>query len=239
MSGVREEEVKLRLYRAWGLITQSEMNRAGGQSRVAMEQLVRRFWQPIYAAVRQRARKASNVSDLTQDFFVYVLEKGVIDRFERKKGKLRTFLMGVLKNFLTDEYRRKGAVKRGGEYRIQSLEQMASLPPTIATEGKDPRNLFEQEWARVVMKRAWVRLEKEDSTEILQAYLAEPGKKGSPAYGNLAKRFGKTYQGIANELHRARQMLKRFVLEEIRDYCISESEVRDELRNFCFALQKA
>lgn len=239
MNSDRSEEVKLRLYRAWGLLTQSEMCQADGQSRVAMEYLARRFWEPIYVAIRQRRRKAANVTDLTQDFFVYVLEKGILDRFERKRGKLRSFLMGVLKNFLTDEYRRKGAAKRGGNQRLLSLEGMVSLPPSASLEGMEPHHIFEQEWARVVIQRAWARMETEGSTALLRAYLADPGKKGSPAYEKLAERFGKTYQGIANELHRARRMLKQFIMEEIQDYCTGELEVREELQDFCAAFQKS
>ena len=197
----------------WSQVVHSPDRFASG-SRRALNELVRRYWDPIHAAIRNKVRKGVSPEDLTQEFFAYVLEKDILDKFDREKGRLRTFLRGVLEYFLSEEYRRRMALKRGGDVQLLSLEAMPVTPPgEIPTQG----DLFELEWGRTVMRRAWERMGEGETAEILRAFLAEPGKKGDGVYEKLAERFQQNYQGIANELHRGRKRLKECILEENRD----------------------
>jgi RNA polymerase sigma-70 factor (ECF subfamily) len=221
----------------WSQVVHSP-DRFSPDCKKALNELVRRYWDPIHAAIRHKVWKGENPEDLTQDFFAYVLEKDILDRFDREKGRLRTFLRGVLEYFLAEKFRRQRAKKRGGDLQVLSLEAMPVTPPQGASPGNDPRDLFEQEWGKTVMRRAWARMDRGENSEILRAFLDEPGKKGDGVYEKLAEQFGKNYQGIANELHRGRKRLKECILEEIRDYCADEEEAQEEFRYLWSVLQQ-
>src|SRR5436853_1307468 len=57
----------------WGLVL-SAANTGDGQA-VALEQLCRVYWYPIYAYVRWRGHAPPDAQDLTQEFFARLLEK--------------------------------------------------------------------------------------------------------------------------------------------------------------------
>src|SRR5262245_31632096 len=83
-------------------------------SAIALEALCRAYWYPLYAYVRRCGQSPHDAQDLTQEFFRCLLEKRWLDSAERAKGKLRTFLVVALKNFMSKEWRRASAQRRGG-----------------------------------------------------------------------------------------------------------------------------
>ncbi len=62
------------------------------------------YWAPIYAFLHHRGRSSGDAQDLTQAFLVHLLEYKTLTRADREKGRLRTFLLGSLQNFLANEY---------------------------------------------------------------------------------------------------------------------------------------
>ena len=54
-----------------------------------------------------------DAEDLTQEFFARLLEKNILAAADQEKGRLRTFLLKCLQNFLFDERDRAMALKRG------------------------------------------------------------------------------------------------------------------------------
>ena len=52
--------------------------------------------------------------DLTQEFFLRFLEKRWLDAADPGKGRLRTYLIVAMRNFMANEWRRAAAQRRGG-----------------------------------------------------------------------------------------------------------------------------
>src|SRR5271169_4149136 len=84
------------------------------ESAAALEALCRAYWYPLYAYVRRSGQAPHDAQDLTQEFFRRLLEKRWLDSVDREKGKLRTFLIVALKGFMSKEWRRASAQRRGG-----------------------------------------------------------------------------------------------------------------------------
>src|ERR1700683_2533921 len=84
------------------------------ESAAALEALCRAYWYPLYAYVRRCGQSPHDAQDLTQEFFCRLLEKHWLNSADREKGKLRTFLIVALKNFMSNEWRRASAQRRGG-----------------------------------------------------------------------------------------------------------------------------
>src|ERR1700688_5309981 len=80
----------------------------------ALVSLCESYWYPLYAYLRRRGYPADQAQDLTQEFFVRVLEGRYLDRADPEKGRLRSFILTSLKFFVADEEDRNRAQKRGG-----------------------------------------------------------------------------------------------------------------------------
>ena len=88
--------------------------RPSPESAAALEAICRAYWYPLYAYVRRCGQSPHDAQDLTQEFFRRLLEKRWLDAADREKGRLRTFLIVALKNFMSKEWRRASAQRRGG-----------------------------------------------------------------------------------------------------------------------------
>src|ERR1700675_4377756 len=84
------------------------------EARSALVSLCENYWYPLYAYLRRRGYPADEAQDLTQEFFLRVLEGRYLDRADHEKGRCRSFLLTSLKFFVADEGDRQRACKRGG-----------------------------------------------------------------------------------------------------------------------------
>ena len=92
-------------------------------ARLALELLCRRYWFPLYAFARRRVSSVAEAQDLTQEFFLRLLEKNSLATASPERGRFRSFLLASLKNFLANEWdRQANAQKRGGDRERLSLD---------------------------------------------------------------------------------------------------------------------
>src|ERR1700739_2029269 len=91
------------------------------ETRSALASLCENYWYPLYAYLRRRGYPADQAQDLTQQFFIRVLEGRYLDRADPEKGRFRAFILTSLKFFLSAEADRDRAQKRGGG-NVLSLE---------------------------------------------------------------------------------------------------------------------
>src|SRR5260370_40681745 len=82
-------------------------------AREALEKLCRIYWWPLYGFVRRNGYNPEDAQDLTQGFFAMLLERKDLGAVRQEKGRLRSYLLTSLKNFLAKAHRRAMAVKRG------------------------------------------------------------------------------------------------------------------------------
>jgi DNA-directed RNA polymerase specialized sigma24 family protein len=79
----------------------------------ALAALCDSYWYPIYAYIRRSGHAAHDAEDLTQGFFTKLLEKGTLAHADPAKGRLRTFLLTCVQNYLHNEHERASAQRRG------------------------------------------------------------------------------------------------------------------------------
>ena len=77
------------------------------EARSALVSLCEGYWYPLYAYIRRRGYPADQAQDLTQEFFIRVLEGRYLDRADPEKGRFRSFILTSLKFFVADEEDRK------------------------------------------------------------------------------------------------------------------------------------
>jgi RNA polymerase sigma-70 factor (ECF subfamily) len=103
-------------------------------AREALERLCRTYWRPLYAFLRRQGYSHEEAEDLTQGFFVVLLDRRGFDALRKERGRLRSFLLVSLKHFLADQHRRALRIKRGRGQRPIPLDELRN-----ATQCRDRR----------------------------------------------------------------------------------------------------
>ena len=119
------------------------------KSRRRWRRLCQAYWYPLYSFIRRRGYPSHDAQDLTQGFFVHLLEKGGLGRADPELGRFRTFLLASLKNFLANESAKGHALKRGGGQTIlrfdgEDAEAHYRLEPS---HDMTAERHFERQWA--------------------------------------------------------------------------------------------
>ena len=146
----------------WSLVL-SAGHGSGPESESALRRLCQIYWCPLYAYIRRHAASADDAQDMTQDFFVHVLDKNVLARASRERGRFRAFLLPSMKNFLANARNQACAQKRGGGRRALSLdwqnaESRVNLHPL---DRRTAERWFEHDWAVTLLDRVLASLREE------------------------------------------------------------------------------
>jgi RNA polymerase sigma-70 factor (ECF subfamily) len=204
-------------------------------ARSALVSLCESYWYPLYASIRRRGYPADQAQDLTQEFFIRVLEGRYLDRADPDKGRFRAFLLTSMKFFLADEADRSRAQKRGGGT-VLSLEFSSGEDRYQRDPAHDetPERIFERRWALAVLDRVVERLRDEfvqhgrrEHFERLKVFLL--GQSDAP-YAALALEMSTSEGALKVAIHRLRKRYRELFRQEIADTVADPSEVESELR---------
>ncbi len=226
----------------WSVVLEAQ-----GESPAAHEalgKLCQIYWPPILAFLRRQGVGPEEAEDLTQGFFAQLLERKSFDAVRKEKGRLRSYLLGALKYFLTDEQRRAMAIKRGKGQRVISLDELRS-GDGIEIEPADPMTaemIYERRWALTVLERVLSRLKDEYRTagnaalfDSLKQLL--PDEPGSPSQAEIAARLEMNENAVRQAFYRFRQRYQSLLREEIAHTVATPGDIEDELRHLIAVLE--
>ena len=67
-------------------------------SAAALAGLCEAYWYPLYVFVRRMGKDAEDARDLTQGYFLRLMEKDYLENVREDAGKFRSFLLASLKH---------------------------------------------------------------------------------------------------------------------------------------------
>jgi RNA polymerase sigma-70 factor (ECF subfamily) len=208
------------------------------QSAQALATFCEAYWPPLYAFVRRRGYSPPDAQDLVQGFFGYVLAKETLSRADREKGRLRTFLLTSLQNFLMDERDRSRTKKRGGGHQIVSIdEHLVEVEASMMdTAHLSDSRCYDLVWASNIMKRAWQHLEnafeaegKAKQFDVLRPFVSG-GESMSPNQEEAAEKLGVPIATLRTWLSRVRQRYREALRMEVGSTVSDPADVDQELR---------
>src|SRR5271170_2650276 len=213
------------------------------EARSALVSLCENYWYPLYAYLRRRGYPADQAQDLTQEFFMRVLEGRYLDRADPEKGRFRSFILTSLKFFVADEEDRQRARKRGGgalaPLEFPSGEERYQREP--ANE-ETPERIFERRWALSLIDRVVEKLREEfvhhgrpEHFERLKVFLL--GQSDAP-YAALALEMNTSEGALKVAIHRLRKRYRELFRQEIADTVADPADVESELRFLAAVLSK-
>jgi RNA polymerase sigma-70 factor (ECF subfamily) len=207
-------------------------------SESALSAFCETYWPPLYAFLRHRRYAPADAQDLVQAFFLHLFEKNTLERADREKGRLRTFLLTSLQNFLINDYDRAKAIKRGGDRIILSLDEL--LPEAevnmLASAHLDDVACYDLTWATGIVARSWQRLcevlEAEGKShwlDELRPFLAG-GTTSPPNQEEVAARMGVPIATLRTWISRLRQRYRDALRTEVASTVSNPADIEDELK---------
>lgn len=204
----------------------------------ALASLCEAYWYPLYVFVRRMGHGADDARDLTQGYFLRLLEKDYLDDVRPEAGKFRSFLLASLKHYLANVRRDAAAQKRGGGQPLASLDLDAAENRyrNEPVDGETPARAYERRWALAVIDRARNRLKGEFERadkgrhfKLLAEHLT--GSGDARPYGEIAEELGTTEAAVKMSVSRMRRQYGRALRDEIADTIDDPAEVDAEVRH--------
>ena len=226
----------------WSVVLAAQGESA--EADAALDKLCRTYWWPIYGFVRRQGYKPEEAQDLTQAFFARLLERRDLETVRQERGRLRSYLLASVKNFLSKARHREMTVKRGEGRPLISLDDLlarerADQEPTHKLSAD---RIYERRWALTLLEQVLVRLgaEYEGAGKLplfdrLKELLA--GESGQPSQAKIAAEMRMTENAVKQAFHRLRHRYRQLLHEEIANTVAVPDDVEDELRHFMSVLQ--
>ena len=221
----------------WTIVLQAGQAEADEAARKALATFSETYWPPLYTFVRRRGHSPSDAQDLVQGFFEHVFEKNTLSRADQEKGKLRTFLLGALQNYLLKQRERMGAIKRGGGKQIVSFDdQIIDAEAAMhATMHLNEVSSYDAAWASSVVARAWKNVRercaeegKADWFDALKPFVAG-GTAQPPDQQEAAARLGTSVDNLRVSLSRLRQRFRHALRAEVASTVSDPKDIDNEL----------
>jgi RNA polymerase sigma factor (sigma-70 family) len=226
----------------WSVVLEAQGPTPAAQA--ALEKLCRTYWWPLYGFVRREGYKPEEAQDLTQAFFARLLERRDLKTVRQERGRLRSYLLASLKNFLSKTRHRELTVKRGEGRPLVSLEDLlvrerADQEPAHKLS---PDRIYERRWALTLLDQVLTRLRTEYEAagklplfDCLKELLAR--ESGRPSQAEIAAELQMSENAVKQAFHRMRHRYRQLLEEEIAHTVAVHDDVEDELRHFIAVLQ--
>jgi RNA polymerase sigma factor (sigma-70 family) len=211
----------------------------------ALAELYQLYWFSLYAFARRRGHSPHDAQDLTQGFFVDLLERRALTQVNQLKGKFRSFLLASFQNYLSVEAQRARCLKRGGAGEFVSLDMEDAENCYLAqtAEYLTPEKLFDAQWAMTLLRKAMTQLREEYNNrgkaanfDALKIFVDRDESKDSPSYKQAATLLGVGVGAAKTLIHRFRKRYSAIVREEIARTVSDPAEGDEEIHALCDAL---
>ena len=221
----------------WSLVLAAGQ-RGTRESAAALERLCQSYWLPLYAYVRRRVSDVHDAQDLTQAFFERLLEKNYLADADPRRGQFRVFLLTAFKHFLSKEWEKAKAQKRGGGRSPISLDfstgdSQITLQPA---GGLTAEQMYERQWVITLLSCVMQRLERElekvgkrSQFERLKDFIVST--KEDTTYADVASELGMTESAARMATSRLRRRYRQLLREEIAQTVSSPEDIDDEINS--------
>lgn len=216
--------------------------REGGDAlggRLALDELCKIYWRPIYSYARFQGLSPADSEDLTQSFFTFVLEKDLFSNADAALGRMRNYLLTAFGRHIKHWQRQAGALKRGGGREILSIEaSQAEDELTIhPADNRTPEAIYQRMCALRIIEAAVEQLGRDQEKagkgrqfELLRPRL-DPTQAGSGNDAELAAQLNMTHDAVRQAISRLRKRFREIMRELVAGTLATPTEemVQEEL----------
>lgn len=220
----------------WSVVIGAQ-GRSPRDTRMSLDAFYRQYASPLYGYVRRRGHSPHDAQDITQEFFARLVEKDWLSAADRERGRLRTFLLTVMKRFLANEWRHARTGKRGGGSATLSLhcEEAEHLCRAAAAAALPDESFYDRNWALALMNATMAQLSSEyeaslrlSDFEVLKTCLT--AERGDIDYTAIAASLGLLPVSARSVVHRFRKRFREIFRQGVACTVASPEDIDDEMR---------
>lgn len=223
----------------WSVILAARINDEN-QRKAVINELMARYWKPVYCYLRRKGYSNAAAKDLTQGFFCdIVLGRELIQHADKTKGRFRTLLLTALDRYAVSMRRKEGRQKRKPRAGIKQLDMDDPSVLTALHLEMNPDEAFYYTWATDFLDKVLVELKEEYCStgrnshwQVFWSKVVVPIIENveAPSYTEICKQLNIEDESKASNMsgtvkRRFRTILKR----RLREHVQSDSEIDDEL----------
>jgi DNA-directed RNA polymerase specialized sigma24 family protein len=232
----------------WSEIHDAQLYK-GSRRKEIINNLLTRYWKPVYCYLRHKGYDNDSAKDLTQAFFQeIVLGKDLVQQHDETKGRFRTFLLTALNRYIVSAHRAETTTERRPKKGIVSLESFdeASLP--IPSEGMKPDEAFAYSWASLLLDEVLNEVEQECYREgkgtywkVFRERVLKPiieGTKPRPL-AELCRQLGiRNETKASNMIVTLKRRFRAVMRNQLRCHVSSDEEANQEVCDLITILSK-
>jgi DNA-directed RNA polymerase specialized sigma24 family protein len=201
------------------------------------------YWRPVFAFICWKGYATHEAQDLTQDFFVQILQGKLLSSADPQRGRFRSLLLKSLQNFLIDSNIRNRRRKRGGGIEFVPWEDWdsTSFGGLHGRESCQAETMFDVRWAATIAEHALRRLREECESkdhrqlfEVLSPYL--DAERTEISYKTISSQLGISVKSTKHLLHEFRKRFRSLLREEVAKTIGNPADLEDEIRYLCVSL---
>lgn len=213
----------------WTLVRAARSD--GAEARRALTDLCTIYRGPVAAYLGKYRFDRLEHADAVQEFFMLVLESGLFQRADERKGSFRAYLLTSLRHFVARQLESQAAQKRGRDFSHSTLDNAIEV---AEVDDQSPDAQFHREWASLILRRAVERLQSEADAagksglfQRVVPFLTEDA--GRDDYQRVGDELGIRPNTIAVAVFRLRERFRVLVRREVAETVDSEESLLDEL----------
>lgn len=206
-------------------------------ARDALGELCQIYWKPVYIYVCHQGHDAEAALDLTQEFFARLLEKRDLGGACKERGRFRSYLLGAVNHFLSNQRARGKTLKRGGRAFILSIDQCdgeKQLPLDIP-DPRTPEHSFNRKWAESLVEsvlealRSHYKKEGKEALFLQLQGLISADRETLP-YRAIGEKLGLTEEAVKTAAHRLRKRYRERLKATVAETVENPADVEEEIR---------
>jgi RNA polymerase sigma-70 factor (ECF subfamily) len=209
-------------------------------SRSLIEELLKRYWKPVYCYLRRRGYPNEQAKDLTQGFFhEVVLGRHLIERADPAKGRFRSFLLIALDRYLANVHRAETAQKRIPKASLVSLDMVGPLEMPTVVDRMSPEAAFDYVWVSTLLEQVLEDVKSKCCEDGMKAHwsafqdrVLTPITQQTKAVslGEICQRHGiKDERQASNMIITVKRRVHAALTARLRDTVMSDEDVGVEM----------
>lgn len=203
-----------------------------------IEYLLGTYWKPIHRFLRSRLRDEQIAEDATQEFFIKFIERDLFRHLDPEKGRFRTFLYHVARQFSIDLVRTRQAAKRGGDRAQVAIDKIDCADTTDLAH---PNEEFDRQWFFALLNHARRAVKQNAKPGVYRAFRLFYFGTDRPERWSLKKialELDVTLSQVKNFLHKARGIYASAIQDQIARYSRTPEEATEELADLARFLER-
>jgi RNA polymerase sigma-70 factor (ECF subfamily) len=208
----------------------------------ALADLCDAYYEPVVAFLRMELRDEDAAREMSHAFFAEMLAGGTIAAAERERGRFRSYLLGAVKHFLSNQREAARRIKRGGGAVQVSLDEDVSGALEIPDARQlSPDSAFDREWALTTLAHAMeaVKAEcvKDGHADFFQR--VKPWLTGDATHGDqgaVAEACGMSAAALKMAISRLRRRFRDCLKSEVAGTLDDAATVEEEMQELFAAL---